>query len=268
VTTERLETLRVVKPWGRDDVMQEFGPTGEDRIGEIWFKPSLRLDEVLVKFLFTSENLSVQVHPDDARSPTGRGKEECWLILEAKPGARIALGFSEETDVGDIPSLADDGSLADRLEWHEVEAGDFFYVPAGTVHAIGSGITLVEVQQNTDITYRLFDYGRPRELHVEEGARVSNGRPYPAALRRKVDPVTTTLLVDGPHFRLAQVGGSSGQEQTPAFAGPVQIVVLSGTVDTQECTLEPAQSAVVRDLAAISASPDARYLIAGLPGAR
>lgn len=149
-----LTTRQVEKPWGKDILPPPFVAAGQ-RIGEIWFEPPPSLPQLLVKYIFTSEALSVQVHPSDAENfaaGLGRqGKEECWLILDAEPGATLAIGFREELSADAIRAAALDGSIEHLKQWHSVKAGDFFYIPAGTVHAIGAGISLIEVQQNSDI---------------------------------------------------------------------------------------------------------------------
>jgi len=164
----QLPTRLVEKVWGRDALPAPFVAPQGKRIGEIWFEPPPEHPDLLVKYLFTSENLSVQVHPSDADALAGEeGKEECWLVLDAEPGATLAIGFDEPITAEQMEAAARDGSIEDLLTWHPVKAGDLFYLPAGTVHAIGPGLSLVEVQQTSDTTFRLFDYGRPRELHLE-----------------------------------------------------------------------------------------------------
>lgn len=226
----KLETKSVEKVWGRKKLPPPF-QSGAEPIGEIWFDPPPELSQVLVKYLFTSEKLSVQVHPSDAEAPTGsRGKEECWLVLDAEPGATLAIGFKEPLDREAMRAAALDGSIEQALEWHPVGAGDFFYLPAGTVHAIGPGLTLVEVQQNSDVTYRLFDYGRPRELHLDEGVAVASGEPYPAACRRRVPVDGSVTLVEGPHFRFSQCSGAPDAEMRGRHRGPLLALPLEGSV--------------------------------------
>lgn len=182
MTAHLLTQRRVSKPWGRHDLWDGFAAPGPDdeAIGEIWFEDELPA-ALLVKYLFTSERLSVQVHPDDAAAQAAghpRGKAECWLILAAEPDSTVALGPRESVDRHTLHDAALDGSIVDLLDWRRVQAGDFVYSPPGTIHAIGAGITLIEVQQNVDLTYRLFDYGRPRELHLDDGLAVSVPEPY------------------------------------------------------------------------------------------
>lgn len=180
----RLTTLRVEKPWGRRDLWPGFDrvPTGGAPVGEVWFDSEPGADpELLVKYLFTSEKLSIQVHPDDAAAQAAgykRGKDEAWLILAAEPESTIALGTREVTTREALAKGALDGSIVDMVDWRPVKAGDVIYSAAGAVHAIGAGITVIEVQQNVDLTYRLYDYGRPRELHLEAGIAVSEPVPY------------------------------------------------------------------------------------------
>ena len=179
----RLPVRMVERPWGRTALPAPFAAPAGQRIGEVWFEPPALLDDLLVKYIFTSEALSVQVHPDDAQAPAGhRGKDECWLVLTAEPGARLGIGFDQVLSADAMRAAALDGSIERLLTWHRVQSGDFFYIPAGTVHAIGAGIGLIEVQQNSDITYRLYDYGRPRELHLDDGVAVSRLTPYDRAL--------------------------------------------------------------------------------------
>lgn len=252
----KLQTKAVEKVWGRRELAPPFTAVGaaarDEPIGEIWFEPPPELPQVLVKYLFTSEKLSVQVHPSDANAPKGeRGKEECWLVLDAEPGATLAIGFKQAVDRDAMRAAALDGSIEDMLEWHPVRAGDFFYLPAGTVHAIGPGVTLVEVQQNSDITYRLYDYGRPRELHLDAGVAVANGAPYPADCHRTISEGSNATLVDGPHFRFSQCMGEPDAGLRAVHPGPVQALPLDGeiviggeTIGGGECGIAPSIGAI------------------------
>jgi len=186
--------------WGLRDLSRWFPGTEFARpVGEAWFSPH-PLDDaafpLLLKFLFTTERLSVQVHPGDeyARKHHGSlGKTEAWHIVEAQPGAEIALGFRGPLTQQRVRDLLSEGRLEAQLNWIPVRAGETYLVPAGTVHAIGAGLTIVEVQEHSDITYRLYDYGRPRELHLERALEVADLGPY------RVDNTGTPL---GPGRRL------------------------------------------------------------------
>ncbi len=258
----------VEKPWGKDVLPAPFaspagaapasGSSGQ-RIGEIWFEPPPELPELLVKYIFTSEALSVQVHPSDAETLAqgiGRqGKEECWLIVDAEPGAKLGIGFREAYDAATLRAAALDGSIEHLMAWHEVRPGDFFYIPAGTVHAIGAGVSLIEVQQNSDITYRLYDYGRPRELHLEAGMAVAHGTPYADQWRLHVPDRADVTLVEGPLFRLDQIAGRPTEDVAARYgAQPLLVIPRKGVVrlDGEEiapggCGLAPSLDAAAFD---------------------
>ena len=175
----RIEPRFVERVWGRTDLSPLFGPQ-EKRIGEVWF-PLPGDYPLLVKFIFTSERLSVQVHPRDEYArlhENSRGKTEMWHILSAEPDSTIAVGFRRPVDNATLRSAIADGSVVDLLNWIPAKADETVYTPAGTVHAIGAGIGMCEIQQNSDVTYRLYDYGRPRELHLEKGLDVLDPVPY------------------------------------------------------------------------------------------
>jgi len=157
---------------------------------------------LLIKLLFPHEKLSVQVHPDDALAHSlgqPRGKTECWYVLSAEPGASVMVGFAEDVTPAQVRSAIAAGTLEPMLCNLKVKAGDLVYVPAGTVHAIGPGMIVLETQQTSDITYRLFDYGRPRELHVEEG--IAAMKPITdAGLVAPIQMSGFTRLIASPYF--------------------------------------------------------------------
>ncbi len=143
---------------------------GEALTGEVAHYPDRF--PLLMKVLFPREKLSVQVHPDDAVAQAAGepcGKTECWYILKADEGAQIGLGFQPGTTREQIERSIHEGRMEHLLNWIDVRAGEMYYVDAGTVHAIGPGSVIIETQQNSDTTYRLYDYGRPRELHIDRG---------------------------------------------------------------------------------------------------
>jgi mannose-6-phosphate isomerase len=200
----KLERRYVEKPWGRTQLPAIFDAPQGERIGEVWFTGAGD-QPLLVKYLFTSERLSVQVHPNDEQARArglSRGKSECWYILDAEPDATLGLGLKREASEDELREAALDGSIEDLMDWRAVRAGDFFMVPPGTIHAIGGGISLLEFQQNADVTYRLYDYGRRRELHLEDGIAVARREPYSNSLRTHLSPDQIRTLVDGPQFIL------------------------------------------------------------------
>lgn len=266
-----LETKTVEKPWGKDLLPPPFETPAGKRIGEIWFVPPTDLPQLLVKYLFTSEKLSVQVHPSDAETEAmglGRqGKEECWLVIDAEPGATLGIGFKEPIDADTMRAAALDGSIEDMLVWHPVRAGDFFYIPANTVHAIGGGCSIIEIQQNSDITYRLYDYGRPRELHLEESVAVAKGEPYGEGLHRHI-PAGDVSLVDGPYFRLDQVEGLPSTEQAARYHGCLLVIPRSGKACVEDEPVLPGQCALAHSIDEVVFDPKGSCLIAQPCGKR
>ena len=126
--------------------------------------------------------------------------------------------------------------------------GDFFYVPAGTVHAIGPGLSLIEIQQNSDITYRLFDYGRPRELHLDAGIAVAQGRPHDPDNRRHVPLRGAAELVDGPHFRLDRLDGPPSTATAARYNGPLLVLPLDTPLEVAGERAGPGQCALALSL--------------------
>jgi len=136
---------------------------------------------LLIKFLFPRDKLSVQVHPDDvaaARKGEPCGKTECWYILQADSGAKIGLGLKPGTTKTEVENAIREIRMEELLNWIEVGQGDLIYVDAGTVHTIGPGVVIVETQQNSDTTYRLYDYGRPRDLHIQDGLEATKEQTH------------------------------------------------------------------------------------------
>lgn len=209
---ERLPPEPVAKVWGATKLEPWFGNSSE-KIGEVWF-PGPPDSPLLIKFLFTTEALSVQVHPP--------GKTEMWHILAAEPGARIAAGFKAPLSAEAMRAAAVSGEIERLLAWHEAKPGDTFFIPAGTVHAIGGGLTLCEIQQKSDITYRLYDYGRPRPLHLDDAVRVSHLGPHDA--RR---PAREGLLIECPYFT-TEKHFIAGRKQIPSLDRDQNIIVLQG----------------------------------------
>lgn len=261
-----LETRTVEKPWGRDVLPPPFTAPEGKRIGEIWFEPPRDLPQLLVKYIFTSEKLSVQTHPSDAQTEAkglGRqGKEECWLVIDAEPGATLGIGFNERIDAETMRAAALDGSIEGLLTWHEVKAGDFFYIPANTVHAIGGGCSIIEVQQNSDITYRLYDYGRPRELHLEDGMAVASGEPYDMSRHRVLPESGDAALVEGPYFRLDRVDGLPDRETAARYHGALLVIPREGSATVEGEPVAPGQCALAASLDEVVFAPEGSCLIA------
>jgi len=180
------------KVWGKTRLSPWF-PDSEQPVGEVWYLAGRELP-LLVKLLFTSERLSIQVHPDDGEDGP-LGKTEMWHILDADPGASIAIGFREPVTREQLLEATRTGAIEQLVNWIPVKPGETYFTPAHTVHAIGAGIVLCEIQQNSDVTYRLWDYGRPRPVHIEQAVPISDLGVHPGAV-----PPDTHPLVWCKHF--------------------------------------------------------------------
>jgi mannose-6-phosphate isomerase len=233
----------VARVWGSRDLRPWYdyamdGGTDRQPIGEVWLtgddcrvatgphtgkslaslfreEPNALLGQgtpsldspLLIKVIFAREKLSVQVHPDDQLAQKygqPRGKTECWYALSAEPEARVAVGLKAGVTGDAVRAGIKNGSLEESLQVLPVSAGDMIFVDAGTVHAIWPGSILLETQQNCDLTYRLYDYGRPRELHVEkslEAMRLTTraGKVAPKTLDDR------TILVDQDYFCVERI---------------------------------------------------------------
>jgi mannose-6-phosphate isomerase len=176
---------------------------------------------LLLKFLFPYEKLSVQVHPDDAQAlRVGQpwGKTECWYVAHAKPGSQIALGLKPGATVAQLEQAIHEKHAEELLNWLNVYTGDMIYVSGGTVHTLGPGAVIVETQQQSDTTYRLYDYGRPRELHLKDGL---------AAV--KLDAASGKVVRPAP----SQIPGSNNR-QAPLVAAPYFVVDMFEMKEPQQ----------------------------------
>lgn len=239
---QQLNGQAVEKVWGRRDVPAMYGDSSgrAEPVGEIWFAHEAA-ESLLVKCLFTSEKLSIQVHPDDALAQaTGhpRGKEEAWYVLSAEPGATIGAGFSQDLTPEQLRAAALDGSVEELMVWHPVQPGDFFYVPAGTVHAIGAGLSLLEIQQNVDLTYRLYDYGRPRPLQLDEAVEASVAAPLVRHPVQALGP-TREVLIDAPHFVIERLTGPCDHHIAASDAVPHWLMPIASGCTAESTALEP-----------------------------
>lgn len=253
------------RPWGRSDLPAAYGAEGR-RIGEVWHQSPGAALPVLIKSLFTSESLSVQVHPDDAsalRAGLPSGKEEWWLVTAAEQHSALGIGLRSPATSEVLREAALDGSIIDLMQWFPVNAGDFFHIPPGTVHAIGAGVDIVEVQQNADVTYRLYDYGRGRELHLDIGIAAAQALPHPPQLRGRLtqkghEGEGPRLLTECPHFKVWYVDASA----LGAFpSGDFQIVPLAGDAVIEDFIIRPGVVLWGHPLDLCSASSDFACLV-------
>jgi mannose-6-phosphate isomerase len=220
------------KVWGRTRLQPWFSDSSVP-IGEAWYLPrtGLRPREcdlpLLVKLLFTSDRLSIQVHPDDGEG-VPKGKSEMHHILEAGPGAAIALGFRHAITRERLREACATGEIEQLVNWFPVKAGETYFSPAHTVHAIGAGIVLCEIQQNTDVTYRLWDYGRPRERHVDQAVPIADLGVHPGPIRPAALGNGRNLLVRSRHFVTEEVCLPPGGVFAPSPEACQMIVFLGG----------------------------------------
>lgn len=238
---QKLATKIVEKPWGRRGINPRFGVEPDRQVGEIWFEPPPGRElDVMAKYLFTAERLSIQVHPDDQTARQRgypRGKDECWIVLDVADDAELGIGTVRDIEPNELMTAARDGTIVELMDWTRPSKGDFIYNPAGTIHALGPGLTVLEIQQAVDLTYRLFDYGRPRELHLDEAANVVRPKPHSNPLDTHVGN-RSKLLVDGPHFGVAWCVGEP--PDLPKRMRDVQLLPIDaplGIVKPGECAL-------------------------------
>ncbi len=292
-----LEPILVERIWGVSSLAPWHRADGEGRtdkpIGEIWLTaescPAASLDgerrtlaeltesapeafgdpghhgfPLLIKLLFPREKLSVQVHPDDPQAQAlgmPRGKTECWYVLSAEPGAQVAVGFREALTKGEIAAAIENGSIESKLRMLDVKAGDMVFVDAGTVHAIGPGMVVLETQQYSDTTYRLWDYGRPRELHVIAGVAVTRTETQ-AGLVAPVPMAGFTRLVSSAYFFVDRFTPDGGADAPLGGEGKLQILIAL----TEGCSVVPAGAAPLklpRGQAVILPAGDRGYSLRG-----
>lgn len=281
----RLAPYFRTRPWGFQDLRPWFNYRTEgEPIGEVWLTGEMCAAEtgplkgvsladitrqhraallgaiaetdfpLLVKILFPREKLSVQVHPDDALAQQygePRGKTECWYALEAQPGAQVALGIRPGVTAAQVEAAVGDGTMESLLEMVPVAEGDMIFVAAGTVHAVGPGAVLLETQQTSDLTYRIFDYGSARELHLEKAfaaMRLATGAGKVAPQREDGHIV----LIDQRYFRVERwpLAQETGRELTAPHATVQMLFVLRGRIQIagegfEEFVVERNQVAVV-----------------------
>lgn len=219
------------KVWGSSATEPWMANPGGRKIGEIWFSAPEAMP-VLVKLLFTSDRLSVQVHPDDTYASAHgyeRGKTEMWHILRAEPGATVALGLREAATGEQVRAAALNGEIVEMLQWLPAQGGDTFFVPAGTIHAIGRGLAICEIQQLSDVTYRLFDYQREpkRPLHLKESLEVARLAPADGRRQRVALEAGHELLAECEYFR-TELLSVDDSIQRQASRGPAIYVAIRG----------------------------------------
>ena len=265
--------------WAGKTLPEVVASAPEEILGKAVAKRNGGKMPLLVKFIDARKDLSIQVHPNDEmalREHNKLGKSEMWYVLDAEPGACIYAGFKKKLQADEYKRMVEDGTITEALARHEAHAGDVFYIPSGTIHALGPGIQCYEIQESSDVTYRFWDWGRtgkdgrPRELHTEKALAVSNTGPVPGQVSPAGRPVPgglSTLLADDPHFQLyaADLDGTFSTD-----AGRMQF--LTPTVpctvswDTSELALAPYRSMLIpADMGPVRLSGRGRVLISRIP---
>ena len=226
------------------------GPFGGEKLGDVWPRMSEEWAgrrtqnknpfPVLVKFLFPEDKLSVQVHPDDDYAQRheavagGTGKTEMWYVVSARPGAEVRVGLKPEVDKNAFRRAIGEGHTEELLQSIPVTAGDAIFVPAGTVHTIGPGMVLCEIQQNSDVTYRVYDFnrrdaqGKPRELHIEKAFDVMRcGRQQGGRLSPGSHDAAVSRIVECAYFCVTKTSFSAPRQAKTA-SGMQVVVVIEG----------------------------------------
>ena len=286
---ERVWGIRDLRPWydcvaekdpigevwlTGDECMIATGPHKGEKLGALFAEEHDALvgadtppgSPLLIKVIFAREKLSVQVHPDDKMAQKygePRGKTECWYVLAAEPGARVAAGLKSGTTIGQIREEIAAGTLESSLNAIPVTRGDIVFIDAGTVHAIWPGSILLETQQNSDTTYRMFDYGRPRELHIEKSLEATKLKTHAGKIapRQLAD---RTVLIDVEYFRVERiaVAGSRSSEslrREDEKPGLAYLFAASGAGRLAGAGFEPVELPV-RGIVAVPASSPAFVL--------
>lgn len=232
---EHVTSRTVTKPWGVADPRPWTQPRRDGTwIGEVWYERAggaSALPSLLIKLLFTSQPLSIQVHPDDtfARSiGLPNGKTEAWYVVEAAGDAKVALGLHRPFSPPQLRKSIEDSSIADLVVWHSVAVGDVILVPGGTIHAIGAGLVIAEIQQRNDTTYRLFDHGRQRDLHIDCAVAAAKTGVAEFKVSRTRLSQQRTLLVTDTHFVLERLDLLPGTTWRMEAAQETWLLALSG----------------------------------------
>lgn len=263
-----LQATPVARPWGRRSLPPGFERfDGDEPIGEIHHAPAEgAAAPLLIKHLFSAERLSIQVHPDDAAAAAlglPRGKDEAWAILAAEPGATLGLGLRLQASREEVHAAALSGGIEQLVDWHPVTAGDFFFSPGGTIHAIGGGLSLIEIQQNSDVTYRLYDYGRPRELHIERALSVADFHPWRANREAKQLSGNRRVLLSGATFVVEEWNLTGRFNLTPAAA--LLAIPRAGVGRVENAAMRVGQVWSIEDEAELH-SEDGITLLVAYPG--
>ena len=235
MTIERAAVKAVRKPWGSADLRPwSQSAEGGPPVGELWFEradPAAPEPALLLKLLFTEQPLSIQVHPDDAFARSiglPNGKTEAWYVVVAGVGAQIALGLKRVITSAELRTAIEDGSIAELVQWRDVVPNEAILVPAGTIHAIGAGLVIAEIQQRSDATFRMFDYERHRELHIDNAVGVAFTGPAAAQIAPVELSPGRQVLATSDYFVLEQIELPANSSWEVDMEGEAWLLVLAG----------------------------------------
>lgn len=271
ISIESANVRLLGKPWGRHDLRPWFTSATKDQVvGEVWLeRPATAASStaLLFKLLFTNEPLSIQVHPTDefARGMgLANGKTEAWYVLSAAPDAKVAIGLTVPRTPRQLRIAIEDGSIAELVHWQGVTAGDVVYVPAGTIHAIGPGLVIAEIQQRSDATFRMFDYARGRELHIEQAVAVATAERRDARHKSTWLTNARTLLVTCPYFVLERIDLPPASEWSLHAGTETWVFVLDGGAQLGPLHLSTADAAFLQatDSSILTGADGLSFLVA------
>jgi mannose-6-phosphate isomerase len=274
MTIELARRRLIAKPWGARDLGQwDTGADDGSRVGEIWYERSdgdAAAGSLLLKLLFTTEQLSIQVHPDDDQAKAmglASGKTEAWYILHAASGAQVALGLKRSLSARQLRQSAVDGSLAKLVSWRSVWAGDTIFVPAGTIHSLSAGLVIAEIQQRSDTTFRLLDPGRERDLHIDEAIKVACADTSPEQPRPRRLDHERTLLVCDPHFMLERLQLPGGSDRWLQAEPETWLLVVGGSGHVGTFEVSPGSALFVnKESVALNAGTEGMVCIVAYAG--
>lgn len=246
---ERVNATPLVKPWGSMELSPwNLQSTEAGPIGEIWFRRDGFVEEqssLLFKLLFTKQALSLQVHPDDSyarRNGLGNGKTEAWYILAAGADSKVGIGLTINFNKPQLLEAIHDGSIENYINWTRVKAGDVVFVPAGTIHAIGPDLVIAEIQQASDATFRLFDYGRNRPIHPQAAADIAKNTKADIRHLGNQANAEKRLLAACPYFTFVAINVPPASRWTLRATAETWLLALSGDADLAGTSIAATQA--------------------------
>lgn len=266
MTIERARIEAHFKPWGVDGILPWSTLGG--RVGELCFEraDAAQQSQLQLKLLFTNQPLSIHVHPGDEQATEAgfvRGKTEAWLVLSASANAKVGVGLVRTCSEREVRAAAEQGALVALIDWRSAFAGDVINVPAGTIHAIGEGLVIAEIQQRSDLTYHLYDYDRDRQLDIDQALAVANLGAVQVRVRFGRLSDQRQLLSTTPYFCFEQITlapGSRWRIETPC---ETWVLCIDGKADIAEHLVARGEAVFLeREHGSVQAGPEGAKLLA------